>query len=247
MSSAIFTGKLGPNPYRSGVLIGKYVEDMFGLDLKQKYGNLRHSVDSKNISEKQDQYRWPVYKREQLGRIGNDLTMSCNMNYNLNIDFTKKNPEDFKVLKDTDELSLDNKNIFLPDEVRIVKYQKSLEDQKNNIIPKETVETQTQNALSKIIGDEAKNTLYSKKTGLGGNLLFGHGCPKNFNKNSLVSVSDLSYNQHIPTKVFLDNNNDFKSTFKLNPDNDRDYADWGYRKYREYGFFTKKFDKKKKK
>lgn len=88
--------------------------------------------------------------------------------------------------------------------------------------------------------------LYIVKRLIRGNLLFGHGCPKNFNKNSLVSVSDLSYNQHIPTKVFLDNNNDFKSTFKLNPDNDRDYADWGYRKYREYGFFTKKFDKKKK-
>ena len=28
---------------------------------------------------------------------------------------------------------------------------------------------------------------------------------------------------------------------------DKDYSDWGYRKYREYGYFTKKFDKKKKK
>ena len=33
----------------------------------------------------------------------------------------------------------------------------------------------------------------------------------------------------------------------MNPPKYRDYTDWGFRKYREYGFFTKKFDKKKKK
>ena len=31
------------------------------------------------------------------------------------------------------------------------------------------------------------------------------------------------------------------------PPPDKDYYDWGFRKYREYGRFTKKFDKKKKK
>jgi len=32
---------------------------------------------------------------------------------------------------------------------------------------------------------------------------------KNFNKNSLVSVNDLSYSQHIPTKEFLNNSNEY--------------------------------------
>lgn len=246
--SSAFDGKRGPNPYRSGVLIGNYVEDMFGLDLKQKYGNnLRRSADCTGLSEKQDNYRWPKYTLKQLGQPGNDLTMSCNMNYDLNIDFSRNNPEDFKTLSKFNEYSLDNKNIFMPDEIKIMKYQKSVEDEKNNIIPKETIETQSQNALSQINAKDAGTLLYTKKSGLSGNLLFGHGQQNNFNKNSLVSINDLSYSQHIPTKIFLNNNNEFESTAKINGKNDKDYMDWGYRKYREYGFFTKKFDKKKKK
>ena len=233
--------------YRAGVLIGNYVEEMFGLDLKLKYGNLRRSEDYGNISEKQDKYRYPVYTKEQLGLPGNELTMSCNMNYDFNIDFNRNKPEDYKNLSKFNEYSLDNKNIFMPDEIKIMKYNKSLENEKNNIIPKETIETQTQNALNQINAKDAGTLLFTKKTGLSGNLLFGHGDQNKFNKNSLVSVNDLSYSQHIPTKTFLDNNNEFKSSFKLNPGLDKDYSDWGYRKYREYGFFTKKFDKKKKK
>ena len=48
MSSAIFNRNVGTNPYRSGVLIGNYVEDMFGLDLRKKYSSPTHS---NNISE----------------------------------------------------------------------------------------------------------------------------------------------------------------------------------------------------
>ena len=247
MSSSIFGGKLGPNPYRSGVLIGNYVEDMFGLDLKQKYGNLRRSADSIGLSEKQDQFRWPKYKLKQLGHPGNDLTMSCNMNYDFNIDFSRNKPEDFKNLKKPNEYALDNKNIFLPDEIKIMKYKKSVEDEKNGVIQKETIETQSQNALSQINSKDASTLLFTKKTGLSGNLLFGHGAQETFNKNSLVSINDLSYSQHIPTKTFLNNENNFESTLRINAPKDKDYSDWGYRKYREYGFFTKKFDKKKKK
>jgi len=178
--SSNFTGQRGTNPYRSGVLIGNYVEDMFGLDLKQRYGNTRRSVDCTGISEKQDQYRWPKYKLEQLGHPGNDLTMSCNMNYDLNIDFSRKNPDDFKTLKKFNEYSLDNKNVFMPDEIKIMKYKKSVEDEKNDIIRKETMESQSQNALSLINAKDANTILFTKKTGLSGNLLFGHGCQKKF-------------------------------------------------------------------
>ena len=37
MSSLNYTGNTSDNPYRTGVLIGNYVEDMYGLDLKEKY------------------------------------------------------------------------------------------------------------------------------------------------------------------------------------------------------------------
>ena len=40
MSSLNYTGNTSDNPYRTGVLIGNYVEDMYGLDLKQKYKKL---------------------------------------------------------------------------------------------------------------------------------------------------------------------------------------------------------------
>ena len=244
MSSAIFNRNIGTNPYRSGVLIGNYVEDMFGLDLRKRYSNPNRT---RNISETKAQFRWPVYSPEQLGKTGNDLTMSCNMNYDLNIDFKRNKLEDFNPLIKPSEVNL-NKNIFLPDEIKIVKYQKSLEDQKNNIIPKDTMESQTQNALGQINAKDACNILFTKKTGLSGNLLFGHGDQNKFDKNDLASVNDLCYNQRIRTKEFLGNNtNEFKSSFILKPPMDRDYSDWGYRKYREYGYFTKKFDKKKKK
>ena len=229
MSSLNFTGQRGPNPYRSGVLIGNYVEDMFGLDLQQKYGNLRRSADYTKLSENQDEFRWPKYKLEQLGKTGNDLTMSCNMNYDLNIDFSRKKPEDFKNLKKSNEYSVDNKNIFMPDEIRIMKYKKLLEDEKNNIIRKENMETQSQNALSQINAKDASTLLFTKKTGLSGNLLFRHGDQQNINKE------------------FINNQNEYKRSFKMNAPLDKDFSDWGYRKYREYGYFTKKFDKKKKK
>lgn len=244
MSSAIFNRNIGTNPYRSGVLIGNYVEDMFGLDLRKKYNNPRSSM---NISETQAQYRWPVYTQEQLGKPGNDLTMSCNMNYDLNIDFTRKKLEDFNPLVRPTEVDL-NKNIFLPDEIKIMKYKKSLEDQKNNVIRKDTMESQTQNALGQINAKDASTILFTKKTGLYGNLLFGHGDQNKFDKNNQVSINELCYNQRVRTKEFLDNTNrEYKSSFKLKPPMDKDFSDWGYRKYREYGFFTKKFDKKKKK
>ena len=244
MSSAIFNRNIGTNPYRSGVLIGNYVEDMFGLDLRKRYNNPCRSMD---ISESKAQYRWPVYTEEQLGKPGNDLTMSCNMNYDLNIDFKRNKLEDYNPLIRPSEVNL-NKNIFLPDEIKLMKYHQSLEDQKNNIIRKDTMESQTQNALGQINAKDATNVLFTKKTGLSGNLLFGHCDQNNFHKNNEVSINDLCYNQRIRTKEILGNNTNFyKSTFKLKPSVDRDYTDWGYRKYREYGFFTKKFDKKKKK
>jgi len=243
MSSAIFNRNIGTNPYRSGVLIGNYVEDMFGLDLRKKYNNLGRSM---NISETKEQYRWPVYSEEQLGKPGNDLTMSCNMNYDLNIDFKRNKLEDFNPLIKPSEVNL-NKNIFLPDEIRIMKYKKSLEDEKNNIIRKDSMETQTQNALGQINAKDTSTILYTKKTGISGNLLFGHGDQNKFEKNDLVTINDLTYNQRIRSKEFFDQNNEYKGTLKLKPPMDKDFTDWGYRKYREYGFFTKKFDKKKKK
>ena len=243
MSSSLYAGR-GGNPYRSGVLIGNYVEDMFGLDLKQKYGKLSTSYN--NLSEHRDQFRWPIYTKEQLTSPGNDLTMSCTMNYDLNIDFKKNSTKDYENFGKIPTSTLD-KNAFLPDEIKMQSYLKQLEDEKNCTVAKENVEDITNNTLRRLNANDAGTILFTKKTGLSGNLLFGHGEQNKFDRNDLASVYDLSHNQRIPTKDFLDNNYELKSSFKMAPPPDKDYYDWGFRKYREYGRFTKKFDKKKKK
>ena len=77
MSSLIYTSNTSDNPYRSGVLVGNFVEDMYGLDHKRAYKTRTNpqspNFDSKknfcfeknessknqNISEHTDKYRWP--------------------------------------------------------------------------------------------------------------------------------------------------------------------------------------------
>ena len=260
MSSLNYTGNTSDNPYRTGVLIGNYVEDMYGLDLKQKYkrvsnsqtSNLRNPLNCEdqktnpNISEHMDKYRWPHFSKEQLHNRGNELTMTCTSNFDLNIDFNRKNVQDFMTLSKANEYVLDNKNAFLPDEVRVENYQRLDEEIKQGIIKPPTVYSETQRALKQNHINDTNGFLYSRKSGLENKLLIGHGCQKLFNKNDLASVYHLSLNRKIPTRTFLDPHWKLDQPFHKFPPQDRDYSDWGYRKYKEYGRFTKKFDKKKK-
>ena len=62
----------------------------------------------------------------------------------------------------------------------------------------------------------------------------------------MASVYHLSLNRKIPTKTFLDLHWKLGYPFHKDSPFDKDYNDWGYRKYKEYGKFTKKSDKKKK-
>ncbi len=260
MSSLIYTGNTSDNPYRTGVLIGNYVEDMYGLDLKQKYKrnsqtptyHLRTEINYENtknnnyISEHTDRFRWPQFSKEQLHNRGNELTMTCTSNFDLNIDFNRKNVQDFMTLSKANEYVLDNKNAFLPDEVKVENNQKLDEEIKQGIIKPPTVFSETQRALKHNHIKDTNGILYTRKNGLENKLLIGHGCQKLFNKNDLASVYHLSLNRKIPTKTFLDPHWKLDKPFHKFPPLDRDYSDWGYRKYKEYGKFTKKFDKKKK-
>ena len=262
MSSLIYTSNTSDNPYRSGVLIGNYVEDMYGFDHKYKYksqtnpksqnytpkNNLylrEKSHKNQNISEMTDKYRWPKFSKEMLHNPGNELTMTCTSNFDLNIDFNRKNVQDFMTLSKANEYVLDNKNAFLPDEVKVENFQKLNEDMKKGIITPPSVFSETQKALKLNHINDTNGFLYTRKSGLNSKLLFGHGCQKNFKKNDLASVYHLSINRKIPTKTFLDSHWKLDEYFKHFPKKDRDYLDWGFRKYKEYGKFTKKFDKKK--
>ena len=263
MSSLIYSGNTSDNPYRAGVLIGNYVEDMYGLDLKEKYKKMSKSpsfnirsqkiIDNQknnninyNISEHMDQFRWPKFIKEQLHNPGNELTMSCTSNFDLNIDFNRKNVKDFMTLSKANEYVLDNKNAFLPDEVKVENYQRLDEEIKQGILKPPTIFSETQRALKLSHMNDTNGYLYTRKNGLENKLLVGHGSQKFFNKNDLASVYHLSWNRKIPTKVFLESHWKLDTPFHKCPKTDRDYIDWGYRKYKEYGRFTKKFDKKKK-
>lgn len=262
MSSLIYTSNTSDNPYRSGVLIGNYVEDMYGLDhkniykfksapqsptqdSKNKFYFRNECTKNQNISEMTDKYRWPKFSKEMLHNPGNELTMTCTSNFDLNIDFNRKNVQDFMTLSKANEYVLDNKNAFLPDEVKVETFQKLNEDLKKGIITPPSVFSETQKALKQNHINDTNGFLYTRKSGLDSKLLFGHGCQKNFKKNDLASVYHLSINRKIPTKTFFDSHWKLEENFKHYPKKDRDYIDWGYRRYKEYGKFTKKFDKKK--
>ena len=263
MCSLIYTSKTSDNPYRTCVLIGNYVEDMYGLDhqklyklrstspspilnsAKNFYFQNNESHKNQNISEHTDKFRWPKFSKEMLHNPGNELTMTCTSNFDLNIDFNRKNVQDFMTLSKANEYVLDNKNAFLPDEVKVENFQKLNEDMVKGIITPPTVFSETQRALKLSHIKDTNGFLYTRKNGLDSKLLFGHGCQKNFKKNDLASVYHLSINRKIPTKTFFDSHWRLDENFKHFPKKDRDYSDWGFRKYKEYGKFTKKFDKKK--
>ena len=263
MSSLIYTSNTSDNPYRSGVLVGNFVEDMYGLDHKRAYKTRTNpqspNFDSKknfcfeknessknqNISEHTDKYRWPKFSKEMLHNPGNELTMTCTSNFDLNIDFNRKNVQDFMTLSKANEYVLDNKNAFLPDEVKVENFQKLNDDMVKGIITPPSVFSETQKALKQNHINDTNGFLYTRKIGLNSKLLFGHGCQKNFKKNDLASVYHLSINRQIPTRSFLETHWKLDENFRHFPRKDRDYYDWGFRKYKEYGKFTKKFDKKK--
>ena len=234
------------NPYRQGVLIGNFVEDNFGLSNKLKQMS-QTVTDRRNEikSESQDKYRWPYVTPEMFHKDENELTMTCNSNFDLDVDFTRKNLNDFEGLKKKNEYVLDNKNSFLPAQIKSEYYQKKYENEKNNIIPKDNIYSSTQRTLKKFHMADTMGVLYSRKNGLVGNLLFGHGCQKNFNKCDMASNYHLSYNKHIPTETYFSTKFKLSSPYHHVPKASSDGDDWDFRKFRAYGPCTKKFDKKK--
>ena len=135
------------NPYRHGVLLHNYVEDTFGTDLQKAYINKSKrplTADQIPISEFTDKYRWPRLTKEQLYNPGNELTMTCTSNFDLDIDFTRKNINDFMGLAKKNKYVLDNKNAFLPIEVQSEYLTKKYEEEQNGIPKEDNIYDQTQ-------------------------------------------------------------------------------------------------------
>ena len=159
------------NPFRQGVLIGNYSEDMFGKDhqLKHHCGNATKTVYE---TEAMAQFKkHPVLDIHRTD-FGNDMTMKHNSNFDLNIDF-----ENLKNCSANQELTLKNKNNFNPNQVMSLK---SSDDELTKNIQAKLYEQHLK---------ESKGLLFTKKSGLVKNLFFGHS----------LNHRDMNYNEYAST------------------------------------------------
>ena len=186
------------NPYRHGVLIGNYSEDIYGEDLKkQKESQL---VDrSHYVSEKMDQYSWPMLKEQHIKEPGNDFTSKNTSNFDLNIDFSKKNLEDYLTLHSSNDYELKDKNKFLPGQIREEFLTKKMSEE----APEEKdVHSETQKMLKTFHQKDTRARLFTKKTGLVNTLFFAHGPEqKNFGNNEYAST--YQYNIFLICKILV--------------------------------------------
>ncbi len=170
------------NPYRHGVLIGNFVEDTIGEDLKVKYDLEKKNDKSDNyISETTANFSWPKLKDHHIKVPGNDLTMKCNSNFDLNIDFNKKNVSDYMNLQHLteNEYQMNNKNLYLKNQIIAA----DITNKFTNENLQDNIRSQTQSKLKEDHLKDSRGILYTKKSGLVKNLFFGHGDQKYFEKN----------------------------------------------------------------
>jgi len=175
------------NPYRHGVLIGNHVEDIFGDDLKKKQEN--KAPVTKFSSESMDQYKWPELKEIHFKDAGNHLTKNYNSNFDLNIDLTSKNVEDYSKLHNKNFFELEDKNSFLPDQHTAEIQTKKMCERLTGFENSKDILQETQKKLRTFHQNDTRNLLNNSKYGLVENLFFGHGLNQNnFTKNEYMST-----------------------------------------------------------
>ena len=175
------------NPYQHGVLIGNFVEDIIGDDLTQKYEkNVKSDKSKQFISESKANFAWPKLSEDHIKVPGNDLTMKCNSNFDLNIDFNKKNVGDYLNLQHLteNEYQMNNKNLYLKNQI----IASDLIYKHNDPNKEDNIRSQTQSKLKEDHLNDSRGILYTKKSGLVKNLFFGHGDQKNFEKNQYATT-----------------------------------------------------------
>jgi hypothetical protein len=180
------------NPYRHGVLIGNYSEDIFGEDLKHKY---EQGIKKNYVSETMDKFQWPKLNIDDIKVPGNDLTMGCNSNFDLNIDFNNKNVEDYLKLQENfdkkqREYDLNDKNEFLKNQIKANVQEKKLVATTNPEFTQEKdIKSETQDMLKVFHQKDSNGLLYTKNYGLVKHLFYGHGPDQNkFKSNEYAST-----------------------------------------------------------
>ena len=230
------------NPYRTGVKIGNYNEDLFGEELKDRYKNIR--PDPKNyISESMDKYKWPKPTIRDIQVQGNDFTNTQNSNFDLNIVFTPQNFNDYMKLyhkQETNPYILENKNRYLPEELEADR-RMAMTDGFN--IKSTPLVFNTQRALSREHIKDTKGLFNTRQTGIYNPLLTGHGCQRDFNKTEYQTMYNLTISQKEKTDKILHPKYKIKENWMEPPKEIRDNTDWGFRNYKIVGDCSKKFDK----
>ena len=260
------------NPYRSGVKIGNYNEDLFGKELAEKARQIdynRPNTAKNFISESMDQYRWPKQNENTMHNFGNEIAKTNKSNFDLNIVFNKQNFDDYMKVYQRNEQNpfiLEDKNQFAKDEYNVKQrrnlYNKSMQRRpqsasgivRNNNYKKfysdgpyqdanEEIIEETQKRLGRAHIQDNVGIFNIDEKGINNYLLMGHGCQKRFQKTEYASMYDLTMSRKEKTDKILDPHYKIVEDFKPYPKVDRDYVDWGYRKYKIIGEATNKFNK----
>ena len=225
------------NPYKHGVLIGNYVEDIFGQDLVKKYQIEKEY--SNYISETTDKFKNPCLVPNKNIRVTPQEKVKPNFDFNIN--FSKKTIQDIKDQidlqdKQADHLQLSASNLSISQREKIMeKFQELPEEIKHDLKPQ----------VEKFVNKDLVGLYFTNKTGLANHLLKGHGPnQENFKSRENISVKGLTidkkertdtiFNPHYSTveKFSFPEKFKAKETIRERP------------KYRHYDEFTRTFDKK---
>ena len=261
------------NPYRSGVKIGNYNEDLFGKELAEKAKQIdynRPKTANNFISESMDQYRWPKQNENTMHNFGNDIAKTNKSNFDLNIVFNKQNFDDYMKVYQRNEQNpfiLEDKNQFAKDEYNVKQrrnlYNKNMQrrpQSANRIIGNNKIKTfysdgpyqdaneeiieETQKRLGRAHIQDNVGIFNIDEKGINNYLLMGHGCQKNFQKAEYASMYDLTMSRKEKTDKILDPHYRIVGDFKEYPKPNPDFVDWDFRKYKIIGEATNKFNKK---
>ena len=259
------------NPYRSGVKIGNYNEDLFGKELAEKAKQIdynRPKTGKNFISESMDQYRWPKQNSNTMYNFGNNLSKTNKSNFDLNIVFNKQNFDDYMKIYQRNEQNpyiLEDKNQFTKDEYNVrqrknlynksiqgrpqsaygrsVNYKKFYSDGPYQDANEEIIE-ETQKKLGRAHIQDNEGIYNNEEKGIKNYLLMGHGCQNRFQKTEYASMYDLTISRKEKTDKILDPHYKIVEDFKPYPKKSPDFGDWDYRKYKIIGEATNKFNKK---
>lgn len=243
------------NPYRKGVKIGNYNEDLYGKEFSFKYLSQKPDPNM-YLSEKMYRFNWPKPNIAQLSVSGNDITKPHTSNYNLNLIMARDNPRSSLLhsFLNTD-YCLENKDKFLPDEItaedKLRKLSISIDNPNGNgngsgnaNSNSNSIYRETQNILNKYHIKDTSGIFNTKKGGLSNHLLLAHSDNYNsFRQNNYASTYELTMNQKERTDLIFSPKYQILHSQK-NPDNKRyDTSDWGFRKFKHYDEFTQYFDR----